>query len=569
MNSLNVIDLFCGAGGLSLGFESCSGVHIVAAAEINKDARKTYLSHFEINDKYFFEDVRKIDCSKLQREVGDIDIVIGGPPCQGFSMANRQHNTLISLNNRLVKEYVRIIKGIKPKAFVMENVAMLKSSIHRFLVDEDDLILDKKLKGNWLKSLNAKFNEIELLPVELSDYYVLVKEISCGDYLEKLNELYKELKLLYNSKSNSLKFGIRFFKNSNSILKKLGSLLKNNFESFPDNSKKQLKVLLEGINKTFLALTNKEKSDINYFINQIGIFCKIIRAANNIRELTKNKIYFTDNYPDFINSTIEKHCIKIKLQSYAVLDYIKVMLDNKIGEYNLSSNVLNALDYGVPQSRERFVLIGIRKDILERGDVSLQEHFNPEKIVRDGHYLTVRDAIEDLESIVPAHNLGDPNSNTKLNNIAKSRLSNLALSLRDNVKKIVPNNICTATREPALRRFKALKQGQNFHNLSADLKQSYTDIARTQNTIYMRLEYDRPSKTVVNVRKSMWIHPVLDRAISVREAARLQTFPDSFVFYGSKDHQYQQVGNAVPPFLAKAVAHYLLGILSKCLLNKR
>ena len=70
----------------------------------------------------------------------------------------------------------------------------------------------------------------------------------------------------------------------------------------------------------------------------------------------------------------------------------------------------------------------------------------------------------------------------------------------------------------------------------------------------MRLRYDEPSGTVVNVRKSMWIHPELDRAISIREAARLQTFPDSFIFEGTKDSQYQQVGNAVPPFLAKAIA---------------
>ena len=55
----------------------------------------------------------------------------------------------------------------------------------------------------------------------------------------------------------------------------------------------------------------------------------------------------------------------------------------------------------------------------------------------------------------------------------------------------------------------------------------------------------------------MWIHPSKDRALSVREAARLQTFPDSFIFCGSKDSQYQQVGNAVPPIMAKAIAQKL------------
>lgn len=73
-------------------------------------------------------------------------------------------------------------------------------------------------------------------------------------------------------------------------------------------------------------------------------------------------------------------------------------------------------------------------------------------------------------------------------------------------------------------------------------------------TSYLRLDPSKPSGTVVNVRKSMWIHPELDRAITVREAARLQSFPDRFKFVGSKDFQYQQVGNAVPPLLAEGIA---------------
>ena len=72
----------------------------------------------------------------------------------------------------------------------------------------------------------------------------------------------------------------------------------------------------------------------------------------------------------------------------------------------------------------------------------------------------------------------------------------------------------------------------------------------------------------VNVRKSMWIHPNLNRAISVREAARLQSFPDSFVFVGTKDSQYQQVGNAVPPMLARAIALQIAKILETNTINR-
>ena len=89
----------------------------------------------------------------------------------------------------------------------------------------------------------------------------------------------------------------------------------------------------------------------------------------------------------------------------------------------------------------------------------------------------------------------------------------------------------------------------------------YENPARTQNTIYRRLDPCKPSDTVVNVRKSMWIHPNLDRAVSAREAARLQSFPDTYKFYGTKDSVYQQIGNAVPPLLGRAVAESVLNLL--------
>ena len=124
--------------------------------------------------------------------------------------------------------------------------------------------------------------------------------------------------------------------------------------------------------------------------------------------------------------------------------------------------------------------------------------------------------------------------------------------------KGVQNHIIPQTREKALKRFSVLQEGENFHKLSIDLKDNYADPSRTQNSIYLRLDSKKPSGTVVNVRKSMWIHPKLNRAISVREAARLQSFPDKFIFKGPKDAQYQQVGNAVPPLMAKGIAEHLL-----------
>ena len=117
----------------------------------------------------------------------------------------------------------------------------------------------------------------------------------------------------------------------------------------------------------------------------------------------------------------------------------------------------------------------------------------------------------------------------------------------------VKNHITTKTTELAMERFKKIERGKNFHSLSELMKSTYAKPERTQNTIYLRLDPDEPSGTVVNVRKSMWIHPTLDRAVTVREAARLQSFPDKFEFVGTKDSQFQQVGNAVPPLLDKCI----------------
>lgn len=137
---LKTIDLFAGAGGLSLGFMQTGEFEILAAAEINKNARATYKKNIakDNDDFVFIDNVIGCDFKELSEKLGGIDVVIGGPPCQGFSNANRQKNHLISMNNGLVKEYFRAIKEIRPKAFVMENVSMLRSDTHRFYESTKD-----------------------------------------------------------------------------------------------------------------------------------------------------------------------------------------------------------------------------------------------------------------------------------------------------------------------------------------------------------------------------------------------------------------------------------------------
>ena len=267
----------------------------------------------------------------------------------------------------------------------------------------------------------------------------------------------------------------------------------------------------------------------------------IQRMLSKAKEIFDNHIH-VDSY-----ECTEKDGLLANIRSFAVFDYLKSILTSGEDGYAINSGVLCAADFGAPQKRERFVVMGIKKSIS--AVVCL-----PSGKIKDGHYKTVHDAIYDLEDVPPVYDLADDEEGIPLEH--KEQLSSVVQQLRDS--DILKNHIITKTTDVAMARFKALHQGENFHSLEESLKtNTYTDVKRTQNTIYLRLNYNEPSGTVLNVRKSMWIHPTLDRAISIREAARLQTFPDSFVFCGSKDKQYQQVGNAVPPIMAKAIAKQL------------
>lgn len=124
MDSLKVIDLFSGAGGLSQGFRD-AGFDIISAVEINKNLSQTFKNNFK-KTKTFEEDISKIKSKDLLANQSKVDIVVGGPPCQGFSMSGKRiRGNGIFLNdkrNKLFKEFVRIINDLKPKIFLMENV---------------------------------------------------------------------------------------------------------------------------------------------------------------------------------------------------------------------------------------------------------------------------------------------------------------------------------------------------------------------------------------------------------------------------------------------------------------
>lgn len=526
-----VVDLFAGAGGLSLGFMQTQKYDIKVAFEKVPHMQDTYRrNHPNVEMQ---GDVCAADYDDIKRRYGDIDVVIGGPPCQGFSNANRQKNTAINQNNMLVKQYLRAILELQPKAFVMENVSMLRSDVHRFFMEKKDEETVRRckipVKDTVLHLLDEKFvfeGALELVQDKGKAAASLWPE-----------EHYLELNVIYKASKNLDKMKAALEKHR----KKLERIASIYHESVSDE------YLNTEAKRAFDAITGyyAGELDVSEIKARIEPSILIQRMLSKAMEIHENDI--------LVDSYTKTNGIAAIIRSFAVFDYIQKILEASENNYTLDSDVLCAADFGAPQKRMRFVIMGIKKDIASKVTLPIGS-FTGKK------YRSVRDAIEDLEDVTPVYDLADDEVGMTLEE--KDGLGDLAQALRNS--SVLKNHIVTKTTETAMKRFRALKQGENFHALDESLKtNTYTDASRTQNTIYLRLNYDEPSGTVVNVRKSMWIHPTLDRAISVREAARLQTFPDSFVFCGSKDKQYQQVGNAVPPIMAKSIAKKLAQTLTK------
>lgn len=529
MNKYKVVDLFAGAGGLSLGFMQTQKYEIKVAFENSPYMQDTYRKNHPGVE--VLGDVCTADYNEIRKKYGDIDVVIGGPPCQGFSNANRQKNHAINQNNMLVKQYLRAILELQPKAFVMENVSMLRSEVHRFYMEKRDLDIVKSCK------IPVKSTSLQLLDKEFV-FEGVMDIIQSRDEIEKFlwpEDDYSLLNVIYKASKNTAK------------LKKALEKHKRELEQIADayiTRDSQHHILTEA-KLAFTAIlqyyAGQERAEALREIIEPSIM--IQRMLSKALEVFENNIV-VDAYKQDSGITAE-------IRSFAVYDYLRGILESPENGYVIKSDVLCAANYGAPQKRMRFVVIGIKREISSK--IAL-----PRGSFDEDQYRTVRDAIADLEDVKPVYSLED-DVGTPLKQ--KLGLNKLASALRDT--DILKNHIITRTTDTAMERFKALKQGENFHALDDAMKKNtYTDASRTQNTIYLRLNYDQPSGTVVNVRKSMWIHPTLDRAISVREAARLQTFPDSFEFCGTKDKQYQQVGNAVPPIMAKSIAKKLASILT-------
>ena len=222
----------------------------------------------------------------------------------------------------------------------------------------------------------------------------------------------------------------------------------------------------------------------------------------------------------------------------------KTMIENCFQElgYKVKSEVLWASDYGVPQKRNRFFMVGNKNGI----EFEFPKPFDYE--------VTVEEAIADLPILANGQMLAEAPYM-----IPFEQSSDYAQQMRKK-SDVATQNYVSRNNELVIERYRHIPQGGNWRNIPDYLMKNYADKRRCHSGIYKRLVANKPSVVISNYRKSMLIHPYQDRGLSVREAARLQSFPDNFIFEGPISHIQQQIGNAVPPLLAKAVFSQIVKI---------
>lgn len=232
--------------------------------------------------------------------------------------------------------------------------------------------------------------------------------------------------------------------------------------------------------------------------------------------------------------------------------------------YLVFPKLLDAVWYGVPQYRTRFFLLGIHKDLGYSADDF--GRWGPFPVPTHGPttgrpYVTVHKAIGDLPAIGNGHSQDEMDYRMS----SKRSISEYLDFMRTGAPKgCISDHVTSRHADYVIERYKRIPAGGNWQDI-ADMMSNYEQLDRTHSNIYKRLRWREPSITIGHYRKSMLVHPAQHRGLSLREACRLQSFPDWFRFAGSLNggsgglmHKQQQLANAVCPLVSKVVAEFLL-----------
>lgn len=608
--AVTYLDLFAGAGGFSEGFMQAytddKYYDFRLASDINENCELTHRVRYNkmlgLDTKFLCQDIMEESfLQNLLEQIGNqsIDVVTGGPSCQSFSLAGRRKK--LDKRDDLFFHYLKVIKVLRPKYFVMENVKGILTKDEgkikeRILREIRSIVDDSKMPQlfafleNNLKSMIAPalYETISLrLDLEMNDENY---DKIWGKFFDNLDHQLKDLtkNLSYTiSKSdesvNTVRHGLNLLK-----MKKQRDVIRKQVI--------QLKTISNIDNDDFVDNYNaivgfiSDEQILNKTIDAIGRIEKMgdcEKEAMNLKKSLEILVSTFDGCIEFIREKFNRN--------EHILNEFDVLM-NKIRLYNINSPiVVLSANYGVPQNRERVLFIGCRNDqdliteipytISEEEKVNVYEALWDLDMLGSGESVQKYEeaqTINEYESVKHKRCLQGKYDERGLYFSEWSRIGRLghrfifdeapfyvcSMADLDDAKKHqymeLFNHQTSLQKDNVKERLRIIAGNGSYEAAKAELKEKCLD---TQKRNYIVLNPLGQSPTVCTMPDD-FIHYSACRPTTVREMARLQSFDDSFVFQGKRQTggnnrqkeipQYTLVGNAVPPLMARAIANTLL-----------
>ena len=604
------LDLFAGAGGFSEGFMQAytddKYYDFRLASDINENCELTHRVRYNkmlgLDTKFMCQDIMEDSfLPNLLKEIGnqEIDVVTGGPSCQSFSLAGRRKK--LDKRDDLFFHYLKVIKALRPKYFVMENVKGILTKDEgrikeRILREIRSIVDDAKMN-----QLYAFLDNVLKPKMPTSLYYALYIRLcmeTSTDNWDKQNEIFFEnLEQQLKDVTKHLPYSIS--KSDESVNTIRHGLLLLKMKQQRDSIRKQviqLKTSAHIDNDTFMDGYNaiietiSDEQILEKTLDAVDKVAKMGDCADDAQSLKKSLEILTSTFDECIEYIQEQ--LKEKKD---LLNHLNEMM-KEIRLYNIEEPfILLSSNYGVPQNRERVVFIGCRNDQEVIKEIPAT--------ISDSEKVNVYEALWDLNMIgngetvtsykKPKLNLkfeetkiqraiqGEPDERGLLFS-EWSRIGRLGhrftfdnepfyvlnMSELDRPQKYqhmeLFNHQTSQQNEKVRERLRIIAAHGDYDDAKTELKKKGLE---SQKRNYVVLNPLGQSPTVCTMPDD-FIHYSAYRPMTVREMARLQSFDDSFVFQGKRQTggnnrqkeipQYTLVGNAVPPLMARAIANTLL-----------
>lgn len=607
---ITYLDLFAGAGGFSEGFMQAytddKYYDFRLASDINENCELTHRVRYNkmlgLDTKFMCQDIMEDSfLPNLLKEIGnqEIDVVTGGPSCQSFSLAGRRKK--LDKRDDLFFHYLKVIKALRPKYFVMENVKGILTKDEgrikeRILREIRSIVDDAKMN-----QLYAFLEDVLKPQMPASLYYSLYIRLcmeTSNDNWDKQNEIFFEnLEQQLKDVTKHLPYSVS--KSDESVNTIRHGLLLLKMKQQRDSIRKQviqLKTSAHIDNDTFMDGYNamietiSDEQILEKTLDAVDKVAKMGDCVNEAQTLKKSLEILTSTFDECIEYIQEQ----LK-DNTDLLNHLNEMM-KEIRLYNIEEPfVLLSSNYGVPQNRERVVFIGCRNDQEVIKEIPAT--------VSDSEKVKVYEALWDLDMIgngetITSYKKAKLNpkfEDTKIQRAIQgepdghgllfsewSKMGRLGHRFTfdqepfyvlnmDELKKPQKyqhmdlfNHQTSLQNEKVRERLRIIATYGDYDDAKAELKKKGLE---SQKRNYVVLNPLGQSPTVCTMPDD-FIHYSAYRPMTVREMARLQSFDDSFVFQGKRQTggnnrqkeipQYTLVGNAVPPLMARAIANTLL-----------